>query len=142
MNERDVVSNVNPDGMMLQLALQPAERRIVDLSGLVTPELTPLLTRYHYDKVITDFLFARRARPEYVIDVVNESRRLLTQSPYAACLNLLDERPYDDRSIRLRERGYLTVYRVDWACFDAHPRPQVESPMGSARPLGGRAPGR
>lgn len=96
-----------------------SERRILDLSGLVTPELTALLTAHQYDRVLTDFLFAERARPDYLVDVDNESHRLMKKSPFAACLDLLDEKPYDYRSIRLPEPGYLTVYRVEWSCVDA-----------------------
>ncbi|HET9326708.1 MAG TPA: hypothetical protein VFQ05_08050 [Candidatus Eisenbacteria bacterium] len=99
-----------------------SERRILDLSGLVTTELTPVLATYQYDRVITDLLFPERVRPDYLIDVDNESRRLKTRSPYTDCLDLIDEKPYDYRSIRTPERGYLTVYRVDWGCVDATPR--------------------
>ena len=96
-----------------------AERNILDLSGLVTSNLTDLLAAYQYDRVITEFRFADRARPDYLIDVVNEPRRMLRQSPFAPCLDLLEEKPYDFRGLRTPEPGYLTVYRVDWSCVDA-----------------------
>lgn len=100
-----------------------SHRRIVDLGGLVTPEIGPLLARYTYERVVAEFRFAAVARPDYLIDVDTESRRMLTHSPYAACLEFLDEKPFDNRSIRNREPAFLTAYRIDWTCFDSRPPP-------------------
>ncbi len=98
-----------------------SERRIVDLGGLVTPELGPLLARYQYERLVSEFRFATAVRPDYLIDVDTESRRMLTHSPYAPCLELLEERPFDYRSIRHPEPAFITAYRIDWDCFDARP---------------------
>jgi hypothetical protein len=99
-----------------------SERKVVDLAGLVTPEITPLLARYQYERMVCEFRFATRVRPDYLVDVDTESRRMLAQSPYASCLDLLEERPFDYKSIRSPGRAFITTYRIDWACFDAAPR--------------------
>jgi arabinofuranosyltransferase len=98
-----------------------ADRKVVDLAGLVTAEITPILARYPYERMVTEFRFAARVRPDFLIDVDTDSRRMLTQSPYASCLILLEERPFDYKSIRSPGRAFITAYRIDWACFDALP---------------------
>jgi hypothetical protein len=93
-------------------------RTVVDMGGLVTPRLIPLLARGGYDRVITEFSFAGIVHPDYLVDVDTESRRLQKQCRFAPCLALLAERPFDFRSLQHPEPAFLTVYRVDWACYE------------------------
>lgn len=96
-----------------------SHRRVLDLGGLVTPGISADLARDQYERVVLEFQFAKHARPDYLLDVDTESRRMLRQSPYARCLTLIEERPFDYRSIQHPEPAFLTVYRIDWACADA-----------------------
>jgi hypothetical protein len=97
-------------------------RKVVDLGGLVTPGIGATLARYTYERMVLEFRFAEHARPDYLVDVDTESRRLLRQSPYAPCLTLIEERPYDYRSLLNPGPAFLTVYRVDWECYEARGR--------------------
>jgi hypothetical protein len=95
-----------------------AHRRVVDLAGLVTPEITPLLARYPYDELVTGFHFEGVARPEFLVDRAARPRRLLFESPYATCVTPLWVGEVDRRGIQRPEPAYYTLYRIDWEAFD------------------------
>jgi hypothetical protein len=95
-----------------------ADRPVVDLAGLVSPRITPLLQRYGYDDVVVNMRFAEVARPPYLIDRADMPRRMLFQSPYATCLAVIMVRRVDRRGIQHPEPAFYTLYRVDWLAFD------------------------
>ena len=95
-----------------------ADRPVVDLAGLVTPAITPLLRRYPYDDLVTNLRFEGVARPTYLIDRADQPRRMLFQSPYAPCLTPLLVGRVDQRGILHPEPAYYTLYRIDWVAFD------------------------
>jgi hypothetical protein len=95
-----------------------ADRPVIDLAGLVTPAITPLLARYGYDDLVVNLRFAEVVRPPYMIDRADMPRRMLFQSPYATCLEVVMVRRVDQRGIQHPEPAYYTLYRVDWVAFD------------------------
>jgi len=95
-----------------------ADRPVVDLAGLVTPQITPLLQRYGYDDVVVNMRFEGVARPPYLIDRADMPRRMMFQSPYASCLIVISVGRVDQRGIQHPEPAYYTLYRVDWVAFD------------------------
>jgi len=95
-----------------------ADRPVLDLAGLVTPAITPLLRRYPYDDLVTNLRFEGVARPPYLIDRADIPERMLFQSPYAACLTPLRVGRVDQRGISHPEPAYYTLYRIDWVAFD------------------------
>lgn len=95
-----------------------ADRPVVDLAGLVTPAITPLLRRYPYDDLVTNLRFEGVARPPYLIDRADIPLRMLFQSPYAACLTPLRVGRVDQRGITHPEPAYYTLYKIDWVAFD------------------------
>jgi hypothetical protein len=95
-----------------------ANRPVVDLAGLVTPAITPLLGRYGYDQLVVGFHFEGVARPPYLIDRADRPRRLLFESPYATCVTPLWVGRVDRRGIQRPEPAYYTLYRIDWEAFD------------------------
>jgi len=95
-----------------------ADRPVVDLAGLVTPAITPLLRRYPYDDLVTNLRFEGVARPSYLIDRADMPRRMLFQSPYATVLTPILVGRVDQRGIAHPEPAYYTLYRIDWVAFD------------------------
>lgn len=95
-----------------------SERPVVDLAGLVTPSITPLLSRYPYDELVTGLHFEGVARPEFLIDRADRPRRMLFESPYAACLTVILTGRVDQRGISHPEPAYYTLYKIDWDAFD------------------------
>ncbi|MEP7028734.1 MAG: hypothetical protein ABI960_09085, partial [Candidatus Eisenbacteria bacterium] len=95
-----------------------ADRPVVDLAGLVTPAITPLLQRYPYDDLVTNLRYEGVSRAPYLVDRADLPRRMLFQSPYAACLTVILVGRVDRRGIQHPEPAYYTLYRVDWVAFD------------------------
>jgi hypothetical protein len=95
-----------------------ADRPVVDLAGLVTPAITPLLQRYPYDDLVTNLRFEGVARPPYLVDRADIPRRMLFQSPYATCLMPILVGRVDQRGIAHPEPAYYTLYKIDWIAFD------------------------
>ncbi len=95
-----------------------SERPIVDLAGLVTPRVTPLLARWGYDDVVKNLRFESVVRPPYLVDRADAPERLLVASPYAPCLTVLRVARVRARGIEHPEPAYYTLYRIDWVEFD------------------------
>ena len=95
-----------------------ADRPVVDLAGLVTPAITPLLRRYPYDDLVTNLRVEGVARPPYLIDRADMPRRMLFQSPYATVLTPILVGRVDQRGISYPEPAYYTLYKIDWVAFD------------------------
>ena len=104
-----------------------SDRPVVDLGGLVSPAIVPLLKAHTYDELAVGLRFADVARPEYFLDVATEPARMTRDSPFAACLTPLDEGRLDHRALRKREAAWVSGYRIDWACFDSTRRGSATS---------------
>ena len=91
-----------------------SERHVLDLGGLVTPRMVPLLEREPFEDVIARLAFASFARPEFVLDRADQARDLLRRSPYAGALAPLDSAAVPNLGIRHPGRVVYTLYRVDW----------------------------
>jgi hypothetical protein len=109
-----------------------ADRPVVDLAGLVTPAITPLLRRYPYDDLVTNLRFEGVARPAYLIDRADIPRRMLFQSPYAPILTPLLVGRVDQRGITHPEPAYYTLYKIDWVGFDRMEGSVRQAEMGQA----------
>jgi hypothetical protein len=92
---------------------------VVDLGGLVTPRMVPLLERAPFEDVLAHLDFAGFTRPEFVLDRGDRARDLLRRSPYAAALAPLDSASVPNLGIRHPGPVVYTLYRVDWQRFDA-----------------------
>jgi arabinofuranosyltransferase len=95
-----------------------AGRPVIDLAGLVTPAITPLLARYGYDDLVVHLRFEAALRPVYLIDRADVPERLLLASPYGPCFTPLKTVKVAQRGIQHPEPAYYTLYRIDWAEFD------------------------
>ena len=100
-----------------------SERRVVDLGGLVTPAMIPLLAREAPEDVIAHLRFSSFSHPDFIVDRAPEANDLMKRSPFAACLTPLGHASVPNLGIaRPGERVY-TFYRVEWECIGGRPAP-------------------
>ena len=93
--------------------------RVVDLAGLVTPAMVPLLEREPPEDVVSRLSFAGFARPEFVVDRAPTANDLAQRSPYARCLTPLGHASVPNLGIARPGEAVYTFYRVEWGCYDA-----------------------
>jgi hypothetical protein len=96
-----------------------SDRRILDLGGLVSRPVVPLMRRMPYDEMVRTLAFREAGRPEYLIDRGQGTERLLQESRYAVALTpLLRART---ESLAMAKPGAVdyTLYRIDWARVEA-----------------------
>ena len=96
-----------------------SRRRVVDLAGLVTPAMIPLLERESEEEAVANFDFARFSRPDYLVDRAPTRDHLRAASPYGRCLTSLGEARVPNLGVSQPEPVVYTFYRVDWAVFDS-----------------------
>ncbi len=96
-----------------------SQRRVLDLAGLVSPRLLPLLERAPEEDVLSRLEFSRFARPDVVIDRAPRALDLLSRSPFAACLTPLGHASVPNLGIARPGEAVYTFYRVNWARFDS-----------------------
>ena len=96
-----------------------SERRVLDLAGLVSPPMIPLLRDETQESVIANLRFASFARPDFLIDRASVPNDMLARSPYAAALTPLGHALVPNLGIARPGRAIYTFYRVDWAMVDS-----------------------
>ena len=94
-------------------------RHVVDLAGLVTPAMIPLLEREPAEEIVTRLSFARFARPEFLVDRASAANDLVKRSPYAACLTPLGHASVPNLGIARPGEAVYTFYRIEWDCYEA-----------------------
>ena len=92
--------------------------RVVDLAGLVTPAMVPLLQRQTQEEVTSRLSFAGFARPLFLVDRAPAANDLVSRSPYAACLTPLGNASVPNLGIARPGEAVYTFYRVEWDCYE------------------------
>jgi hypothetical protein len=92
---------------------------VVDLAGLVTPAMVPLLQREPQEEVTSRLSFASFARPLFLVDRAAAANDLMSRSPYAACLTPLGNASVPNLGIARPGEAVYTFYRVEWDCYQA-----------------------
>ena len=95
-----------------------SKRRVLDLAGLVTPGMVPLLEQHTPENIAEEFRFAAVARPDFLVDRAPPGEELTTRSRFASCLVKLGEAEIDGLGIARPGKVVYTFYRVDWTCAD------------------------
>ncbi|HTM57231.1 MAG TPA: hypothetical protein VL123_02325 [Candidatus Udaeobacter sp.] len=108
-----------------------SQRRVLDLAGLVSPRMIPLLEKAPQEDVTARLGFASFARPDYLIDRAPEPYDLLRRSPYATCFVPLGHADVPNLGIARPGSVAYSFYRVDWACYDSL---SAASPSAAASP--------
>jgi hypothetical protein len=95
-----------------------SQRRVVDLAGLITPQMVPYLEREAPADAIANFRFAAFARPEYLVDRGPRPDDLRLRSRFAPALALLGVAGVLGPDPG-RPSPFYSFYRVDWAVADS-----------------------
>jgi hypothetical protein len=93
-------------------------RRVLDVTGLVTPRMMPLLEREPVEDVVAELRFASFARPDYLIDRAERPDDLLHRSRYASCFVPIGHTSLPNLGIARPAPAFYTIYRVDWRDYD------------------------
>jgi arabinofuranosyltransferase len=94
-------------------------RRVVDLAGLVTPEMVPILRRMPQEDATARFEFARFSRPEFVVDRAGRPWDLGQRSPWGAALVPLGHASLPNLGVSRPREAVYSFYRIDWAVYDS-----------------------
>ena len=92
--------------------------RVLDLYGLVTPEIAPVVVREGYDAVVKRLLFERAGRPEYLIDRHPVKARLAESGDETNPFRFLFAREIPNLGITRARTYYYSVYAIDWKVVD------------------------
>lgn len=96
-----------------------SDRKVVDLGGLVTPAMIPILREHELDEVLTRFLFTQVARPDYVVDRARLPRRLLAVEGIRDAVTPVVTTSVSNLGITRPGTLYYTAYRINWDRFEA-----------------------
>lgn len=96
-----------------------SDRRVLDLGGLVSPRIVPLMQRMDYDAMARGFAFREAGRPAYLVDRGVGPRRLLRESPFGPALTPVFTSRTQSLGITKPGPVDYTLYRVDWAVADS-----------------------
>jgi len=95
-----------------------SERHVLDLYGLVTPVMAPIVVREGYDAVVTRCLFEVAGRPEYLIDRDRAAGRLAAETDPPSPYRLLFTRRIGNLGITRPGDFFYSVYAIDWRVVD------------------------
>ncbi len=95
-----------------------SERRVLDLYGLVTPALAPIVVRQGYDEVVTRCLFEVAGRPDYLIDRHPLAGRLAMMRDQPSPYRFLFARRIENLGITRPGGFFYSVYEIDWRVLD------------------------
>jgi len=95
-----------------------SERRVLDLYGLVTPVMAPIVVREGYDAVVTRCLFEAAGRPDYLIDRHRVAGRLAEDQDQPGPYRLLFTRSIGNLGITRPGAFFYSVYAIDWHLVD------------------------
>ncbi len=94
-------------------------RRVLDLSGIVTPAMAPLIAREGYDAVVRDLGYEVVGRPGYLIDRAAEENRLSRPGGEPGPYRFLFARAISNLGITRPARYVYSVYEIDWRAHEA-----------------------
>lgn len=100
-----------------------SDRPVLDLFGLVTPEMARVTVREGYDAVVGRLLFERIGRPEYLIDRARTSGRLADADDPSNPYRFIRSVEIPDLGITRPTTYVYSLYAIDWDVYDRmHPR--------------------
>ncbi len=94
-------------------------RRVVDLAGLVTPAMVPVLRELPPEAAVSRFEFARFSRPDYLVDRAERAWDLQRRSPWSAALVPLGHASVPNLGVARPGEVVYSFYRIDWAAYDS-----------------------
>jgi hypothetical protein len=95
-----------------------SERRVLDLYGLVTPVLAPIVVREGYDEMVRSVEYEVAGRPQYLVDRHRVAGRLASGSDERSPYRLLFTRRIQNLGITRPGGAVYSVYAIDWMVAD------------------------
>ena len=95
-----------------------SDRPVLDLYGLVTPEMAPITVEAGYNAVVRNLLFEPAGRPEYLIDRATEPKRLVKSDDPLDPYEFLFSRSIPDLGLTRPRTYYYSVYAIHWEIHD------------------------
>lgn len=120
-----------------------SDRRVLDLGGLVTPAMVPIMQEMPYDAMVRSFAFRHAGRPDYLVDRGRGPGRLLEQSPLGPALRVVFTARTASLGVTIAGPVDYTLYRIDWDAADRillpenvalHAAPRPVAPHAAATP--------
>jgi len=100
-----------------------SDRPVLDLYGLVTPTMGPIVVHEGYDRIVYDLRFEAVARPEYLVDRARTAARLTVAPEPDNPYRFLFSRTIPNLGITRPGTWAYSVYAIDWATWDRlHPK--------------------
>jgi len=96
-----------------------SRRRVVDLAGLVTPKMVPILEKESLEDAAANFSFTSFARPDFIVDVAPRAYDLASRSRYSAALVPLGNASVPNLGIARPGEAVYSYYRIDWPAYDS-----------------------
>jgi hypothetical protein len=96
-----------------------SRRKVVDLAGLVTPRMVPLLEKETPEDLVANFSFAAVARPEYLVDRAPRAYDLVSRSRFGTALVPLGSASVPNLGIARPDAVVYSFYRIDWQAYDS-----------------------
>ncbi|HET9952107.1 MAG TPA: hypothetical protein VFS09_09960 [Candidatus Eisenbacteria bacterium] len=100
-----------------------SDRPVLDLYGLVTPPMGPIVVHEGYDRVVFDLRFESVGRPEYLVDRARTEGRLTVAPEPDNPYRFLFARTIPNLGITRPGDWSYSVYAIDWGTWDRlHPK--------------------
>ena len=96
-----------------------SHRRVLDLAGLVSPEMVPLLKKEEPEAIAANFSFASVSRPDFLVDRAPHAYDLAVRSRFGPALIPLGHASVPNLGIARPGEVVYSFYRIDWAAYDS-----------------------
>ncbi len=96
-----------------------SHRPVLDLAGLVSPRIVPLLQHEQPEDLVANFSFAKVARPDYLVDRAPRAYDLVSRSRFAPALVPLGDASVPNLGIARPQAVVYSFYRIHWAVYDS-----------------------
>jgi hypothetical protein len=96
-----------------------SDRQVLDLGGLVSPKIVPLMQKMPYDDLVRSFAFRQAGRPEYLVDRGFGPARLVEESPFGMALRPIFSERTESLGITKPLPVDYTLYQIDWSAVES-----------------------
>jgi len=96
-----------------------SQRRVVDLAGLVTPAMVPILEHVSPEDAVARFEFMKFSRPDFVVDRADSAWDLERRSRFARALTRIGTATLPNLGVSRPTPAVYSFYAVNWAGVDS-----------------------